>query len=191
MVKNLPEKQETWGWSLGWEDPLEEHVATHSRILAWRIPWAEEPGGLQSMGSHRVGHNWVTNTHTHTHRNKDKANILLPPPQPQTLKRNDCSPQRLEVWWREAMPLCPILLVAGGRGLAGAGQRLTQSLGLVRGKSCEGSPALGPLSSLWAGSMKDGSCARSHVYHLQGLHLTPCFLPKVSSQALGVFWACV
>ena len=42
-------------------------MATHSSILAWRIPWTEEPGGLQSMGSQRVGHNWVTNTHTHTY----------------------------------------------------------------------------------------------------------------------------
>ena len=42
--------------SLGWEDPLEEEMATHSSILAWRIPWTEEPGGLQSMGSQRVGH---------------------------------------------------------------------------------------------------------------------------------------
>ena len=45
------------GASLGWEDPLEKEVATHSSILAWRIPWTEEPGGLQSMGSHRVRHN--------------------------------------------------------------------------------------------------------------------------------------
>ena len=43
-------------WSLGWEDPLEEGMAAHSSILAWRIPWTEEPGGLQSMGSHRVRH---------------------------------------------------------------------------------------------------------------------------------------
>ena len=53
MVKNLPamqETQETWVQSLGWEDPLEEGMATHSSILAWRIPWREEPGGLQSMG---------------------------------------------------------------------------------------------------------------------------------------------
>ena len=54
-VKNLPAMWETWVQSLGWEDPLEEGVATHSSILAWRIPWTEEPGGLQSMGSHRVG----------------------------------------------------------------------------------------------------------------------------------------
>ena len=57
MVKNLSAVQETWVQSLGWEDPLEKEMATHSSILAWRIPWTEEPGGLQSMGSQRVGHN--------------------------------------------------------------------------------------------------------------------------------------
>ena len=56
LVKNLPTMQETWVRSLGREDPLEEEMATHSSILAWRIPWAEEPGGLQSVGSQRVGH---------------------------------------------------------------------------------------------------------------------------------------
>ena len=60
MVKNLPAVKETWVWSLGWEDPLEEGMATHSSTLAWRIPWTEEPGGLQSTGSQRVRHNWVT-----------------------------------------------------------------------------------------------------------------------------------
>ena len=56
-------------WSLGWEDPLKEHVATHSSILAWRIPWTEEPGGLPSTGSQRVGHDWsdLVRAHTHTH----------------------------------------------------------------------------------------------------------------------------
>ena len=48
--------QETWVQSLGWEDPLEKEMATHSSILAWRIPWTEERGGLQSMGSHIVRH---------------------------------------------------------------------------------------------------------------------------------------
>jgi len=57
MVKNLPAMQETQVQSLGWEDSLEKGMATHSSILAWRIPWTEEPGGLQSMGSQRVGHN--------------------------------------------------------------------------------------------------------------------------------------
>ena len=56
MVKNPPAKQETWILSLGWEDPLEEEMASHSSILAWKILWTEETGGLQSMGSQRVGH---------------------------------------------------------------------------------------------------------------------------------------
>ena len=56
MVKNLPAMQETWVPSLGWEDPLEKVMATSILILAWRIPWTEKPGGLQSMGSHIVGH---------------------------------------------------------------------------------------------------------------------------------------
>ena len=51
-------------WSLGWEDSLEKGKVTYSCIFAWRIPWTEEPGELQSMGSQRVGHDWVTNTHT-------------------------------------------------------------------------------------------------------------------------------
>ena len=56
MVKNLPVMQETWGASLGWEDPLEKGMDTHSSILAWRIPWTEEHGRLQSMGLQRVRH---------------------------------------------------------------------------------------------------------------------------------------
>ena len=62
MVKHLPAMQETQVQTLGREDPLEKEMATHSSILAWRILWAEEPGGLQSMGSQRDGHNLVTNT---------------------------------------------------------------------------------------------------------------------------------
>ena len=60
MVKNMPAKQETQEMqvlSLGWEGPLEEGMAIHSSILAWRIPWTEDPGGLQSTSSQRVGHN--------------------------------------------------------------------------------------------------------------------------------------
>ena len=56
MYKNLPAIQETQVQSLGWEDPLEKGIAIHSSILAWRIPWTEEPGGLQSTGSYKVGH---------------------------------------------------------------------------------------------------------------------------------------
>ena len=57
MVNNPPAMQEAWVQSLGQEDPLEKGMTTHSSILAWRIPWTEEPGGLQSIGSQRVGHN--------------------------------------------------------------------------------------------------------------------------------------
>ena len=64
MVNNLPIILETQVWSLGQEDPLEKGMATHSSIPAWKIPWTEEPGGLQSMGSQRVGHDWKTNTFT-------------------------------------------------------------------------------------------------------------------------------
>ena len=62
IVKNLPAVWETRVQSLGWEDPLEKEMAAHSTIHAQRIPWTEEPGRLQSMGSQRVGHNWVINT---------------------------------------------------------------------------------------------------------------------------------
>ena len=64
VVKNPPamqERQEMHVWSLGWEDPLEKELATHSSIFAWEIPWKEEPGGLQSMGSQRVRHNLENN----------------------------------------------------------------------------------------------------------------------------------
>ena len=54
MVKSLPAMQQTWVRFLGWDDPLEKEMATHSSILIWKIPWVEEPGGLQSLGSQRV-----------------------------------------------------------------------------------------------------------------------------------------
>ena len=63
LVKNLPAVQETWAWSLVWEDPLEKRKATHSSILTWRILWA-----VQSMGLQRVGHNWVTFTSLPKHK---------------------------------------------------------------------------------------------------------------------------
>ena len=56
MVKHLPTMRETWIQSLGWEDLLEKEMTTHSSILAWKMPWTEEPGRLQSMGLQRVGH---------------------------------------------------------------------------------------------------------------------------------------
>ena len=61
-VKDLPAVWETQVRSLDWENPLEKEIGTHSSILAWRIPWTEEPGKLQSMEFQRVGHNCMTNT---------------------------------------------------------------------------------------------------------------------------------
>ena len=66
MVKNLPAMQETWVQSLGLEHLLGKGMATHSSILAWKIPWTEKPGRLQSMGSQRVGHDLATNIFTFT-----------------------------------------------------------------------------------------------------------------------------
>ena len=66
-VKHLPTMQETWVRSLGREDPLEKEIATHSRTLAWKIPWIEEPGRLQSMGLRRVRHDWATSLFTFLH----------------------------------------------------------------------------------------------------------------------------
>ena len=76
MVKNLPSMQETWVRSLGWEDPLEKGMATHSSLLAWRIPWTQEPGEIQSMGLQRVGHSYVTNTFTfHFFRQRETLDV--------------------------------------------------------------------------------------------------------------------
>ena len=67
MIKNLPAMQETWVRSLGQEDPLEKGMATHSSVLAWRIPWTEEPGRLQSVGLQRVRQDYATTTAATSH----------------------------------------------------------------------------------------------------------------------------
>ena len=59
MLKNPPAKKERWVWPLDWKGPLKKEMATHSGILAWEIPWTEEPGGLWSMGLQRIWHSWV------------------------------------------------------------------------------------------------------------------------------------
>ena len=66
VVKNLPAMQKTWVQSLGWEDPLQKEMATHSSILAWKIPQTEEPAGLQSLGLGRVRHDLVTGKQLYT-----------------------------------------------------------------------------------------------------------------------------
>ena len=77
-VKSLPAMWETWVWSLGWEDPLEKKTATQSSSLAWKIPWMEKPGGLQSQ---RVRHDWATSLLLHVQLcsvfSKSPVNVLL------------------------------------------------------------------------------------------------------------------
>ena len=76
MVKHLPAVRETQVWSLGWEDPLEKEMATHSSTLAWKIPWTEEPVRLQYMGSQRVRHNWMT-SHSPSDRKLSTEEFML------------------------------------------------------------------------------------------------------------------
>ena len=76
-TKNLPAMQENWVRSLGWEAPLKKGMATHSSILAWKIPWTEEPDGLQSPGLQRVRHNWMTNTFTFTLSSQWVLHLIL------------------------------------------------------------------------------------------------------------------
>ena len=79
VVKNLPVIQETWVWPLGWEDPLEKEMATHSSILAWGIPWTEEPGGLQSMGLQRGKHDsWLKQQIASVYRGATKETQVTP-----------------------------------------------------------------------------------------------------------------
>ena len=78
MVKKLPAMQETWIWSLHLEDPLEKGMAAHSSILAWSIPWTEEPGGLLSMGSQRVRHNWRLSLSLFNQQS-GRSSVLNPP----------------------------------------------------------------------------------------------------------------
>ena len=83
-------RHKTWVWSLGQEDPLEEGMTTHSSILAGRIPWTEEPGGLQSMGSHRVGHDWSDRAHTHNERSRARESYQVGCKKKQMLTSKPC-----------------------------------------------------------------------------------------------------
>ena len=105
LVKNLPEMQETWVRSLGWEDPLEKEKATHSSFLTWRIPWT-----VQSMGSQRIGHAWATFTFTSSRSTKIPTKVR------QRASRGDPAgatlgvPIRWGQWssnWRQKNPYMP------------------------------------------------------------------------------------
>ena len=74
----MQETQEAQVWSLDWEDPLEEGMAIHSSILAWKIPWTEEPAGLCSKGSQRAGYHWSDLAHTHVHSLKIPCLVIYP-----------------------------------------------------------------------------------------------------------------
>ena len=93
MVKHLPTMRETWVRSLGWEDLLEKEMAPYSSTLAWKIPWVEEPGRLQSMGSQRVRHDWATSLHFMT--------ITLQPKEPTQVNYKIRIPLQQITFWSE------------------------------------------------------------------------------------------
>ena len=99
--------QETQVQCLGREDLLEKEMATHSSILAWKIPWTEEPGGLQSMGSQRAGHNCMTNTHTQT---SQMVLWVKNPPAVQELQELRFDPWVRKISWRRAWQPTPVFL---------------------------------------------------------------------------------
>ena len=98
MIKNLPAMQESRVWSPGWEDTVEKRMATHSSIPAWRIPWTEEPGVLQSTGSQTVGHDWATDTHMlGTRRSQALSPLCLIPEAPFPLLLDHQPPSSLSL----------------------------------------------------------------------------------------------
>ena len=98
MVKSLPKMQEIWVWSMGWENLLEKRMVTHSCILTWRISWTEEPGGLQSMESYRVGYDWMTIIHTLSISDLTQQHTHSPSPFPRKTVMI-CSWRSLHIAW--------------------------------------------------------------------------------------------
>ena len=94
-------RHETWVWFLGWEDLQKEGVATHSRILAWRIPWTKEPGGLQAIRLQRIGQDWSDSACTHTHSFCTWTHVSLP------LLRPHSSCQVLLLGLPQTLSYCP------------------------------------------------------------------------------------
>ena len=95
--------QETQVWYLGWEDPLEKEMATHSSVLAWKIPWMEEPGGLQSMRLQRVRHNWATNSPSYLYLHVSFWKI-------QELNCNNLRGWEVSNWWGKILLGMPLIL---------------------------------------------------------------------------------
>ena len=103
--------QETQVQSLGQEDPLEEEMATHSSILVWKIPWTEEPGRLQSMGSQRVGHDWATSLHGHRRNLPQHSKAIYDKPTAKIILNGEkLKAFPLRSGTRLGCPLLPLLL---------------------------------------------------------------------------------
>ena len=122
-IKNLPAVRKTQDWSLGWEDPLEKGMATHSSILAWRIPQTEETGSVQSMGLQRVGHYWVTNTISRAMLDTlDIVDVMpdvrIPEREERRLPRQ-CNSQKREVyyWLEPGLSATTIAVMQGQKAL--------------------------------------------------------------------------
>ena len=130
-VKDLPAVQETWIQFLGWEDPLEKGMTTHSSILAWRTPWTEEPGRLQFMGSQRVRHDWATNTWGFPGGTSKE-----PACQRRTCKRRRFDPWVGNILWRRKRQPTPVSLPGESHGQIQTIQ--TRGLGKVCKVSCCG-----------------------------------------------------
>ena len=139
LVKNLPAVQATWVRSLDQEVPLEKGIATHSSILAWKIPWTKEPGGLQSMESQTVQHDWATNTHiSHLKETKSSNLNYYPKHEPITVGQgNSYQSTRLDGWLIASSPRYR----SGLRSKAGASQpgHLESPEAVVCGKQDSGS----------------------------------------------------
>ena len=153
---------ETWVRSLGWEDSLEKEVATHSSILAWKISWTEEPGGLQSMGSQRVRHDWATNTYFLTHH-------LRGFPAGSVVKESAChagdlcsTPESGRSPWRREWLLTPVFLP---------------------GKSCEQRNLVG--CSPWGRKRIQHNGATKQQFILNTSCLSDTYLTSVFSQSVA------
>ena len=127
MVKNLLVMQETWVWSLGWEDPLEKGMATHSSFLAWEFYGQRNLGGLQPMGSQRVRHDWVTDTFTLLfHKSKEGLHRLSGKKFACQCRGCEFDPWVRKIPWRRKWQPTPVFLPGkfyGQRRLAGYSPR--------------------------------------------------------------------
>ena len=195
MVNYPPAMWETWVWSL--EDPLEKGMTAHSSILAWRIPWTEEPGGLQSMGSQGVGHEWSNLAHTHAMitpmalllwgvneityiqllalgRHTD---LVSPGPLPINITQAESEPNNICVPNTHRQ----LLLVRLCMRKQGRRQRLdswTESLGGARHKPGHSDQVQGPPAPRWDTEITEASPHSRHLARSSCQHPFPLLLPE-------------